>query len=89
MATNVDEGNRPEPGMGLALLSVLVIILTMALLSGLIWALMVGITATSSSSGESGTPPAAQSQPSIIDQRAAPAAPSQPGILDQKAAPKR
>ena len=43
-----DAGHRPEPGLGLALLTVLVMVLTIAVLSGLIYVLMLAVAATSS-----------------------------------------
>jgi hypothetical protein len=67
-----DSGNRREPGMALALLSVLAMIMTMAVLSVLIWALMVGVAATSTSKGKPDGAPAVQAQPSLMDQKAAP-----------------
>jgi hypothetical protein len=71
MATIDDSGNRREPGMALALLAVLAMILTMAVLSALIWALMVGVAATSTSKGNPGAAPAAETQPtSMMDQKA-------------------
>lgn len=71
MAIDVDDsGNRPEPGMALALLAVLAMILTIAVLSALIWALMVGVAATSTGKGEPAAAPAAESQQSIMDQKA-------------------
>ena len=67
---NVDEnGNRPEPGMALALLTVFAMIMTMAVLSALIWALMVGVAATSSSKGDPSASPAVAPQPSMMDQK--------------------
>jgi hypothetical protein len=72
MATIDDSGNRPEPGIALALLAVLAMILTMAVLSALIWALMVGVAATSTSKGNPAAAPAAETQPSMMDQKAAP-----------------
>ena len=49
MAIDAHEGgHRPEPGLGLALLTVLVMVLTTAVLSGLIYLLMLGVAATSS-----------------------------------------
>jgi hypothetical protein len=49
MAVDVHEGgNRPEPGLGLALLAVAVMVLTTAVLAALIYVLMLAVTATSS-----------------------------------------
>jgi hypothetical protein len=59
MATDVHEGGtRPEPGLGLALLAVLVMVMTTAVLSGLIYVLMLAVTATSA--GQQARPPAEQ-----------------------------
>jgi hypothetical protein len=71
---NVDEsGHRPEPGMGLALLAVFAMIMTMAVLSALVWALMVGVAATSTSKGDAAAAPAVEAQPtSMMDQKVPP-----------------
>jgi hypothetical protein len=72
MAIEVDDReHRPEPGLGVALLTVLGIILTIGVLSLLIWALMVGVAATTAGRNEQGV----GSVPSgpLMDQRAAPA----------------
>jgi hypothetical protein len=69
MAIDVHDGaHRPEPGLGLALLAVLVMVLTTAVLSGLIYLLMLGVTATSSGQQSS----TGAEQPAI----AAPASPA-------------
>jgi hypothetical protein len=58
MAIGVDEGgHRPEPGLGLALLTVLGMVLTTAVLAGLIYLLMLGVTATSSGKPTSNAAP--------------------------------
>ena len=66
MAIDVDEGgHRPEPGLGLALLTVLGMVLTTGVLAALIYLLMLGVAATSSGKLESNTAPAAPvAQPS-------------------------
>jgi hypothetical protein len=58
-----DVGNRPEPGLGLALLTVLVMVLTTAVLSGLIYVLMLGVAATSAGSR---TAPTTVQQPAAV-----------------------
>ena len=69
MAIDAHEGgHRPEPGLGLALLTVLVMVLTTAILSGLIYLLMLGVAATSS--GQHSSPVA--EQPAIAAPAAAP-----------------
>lgn len=77
MATEVEDRDViPEPGIGLALMTVLAIIATIAVLSVLIWGLMVGVAATTAGRNEAGnaTP---QSGP-LIDQKAQPA--KQPAV---------
>jgi hypothetical protein len=66
MAIDVDEGGaRPEPGLGLALLTVLAMLLTTAVLALLIYLLMLGVTATSSGKQPQGpTEPIPVSAPS-------------------------
>ena len=74
MANEFDEGgNRPEPGLGLALLTVLGMILTMGVLSLLIWALMVGVTATTGGVHDKSSMPVRSE--TVIDQKALPAKP--------------
>lgn len=72
MATEVDDREHvKEPGIGLALLTVLGMILTIAVLSLLIWALMIGVAATTA-----GRQPQTTSQPPlepVIGQKALPA----------------
>ena len=58
-----------EPGIGLALLTVLGIISTIAVLSVLIWALMIGVTATTAGRHEQAPAPGQM----VIDQKALPA----------------
>jgi len=71
MAIDVHEGgHRPEPGLGLALLTVLVMVLTTAVLSGLIYLLMLGVSATSA--GQQSTRGA--DQPAITTPASTPAA---------------
>ena len=72
MATQVDDRDvRTEPGMGLALLTVLGMILTIAVLSVIIWAIMVGVVATTAGrSDQSAGPPAP-----LMDHKAQPANP--------------
>ena len=63
MAIDVHEGgNRPEPGLGLALLTVLVMVLTTAVLSGLIYVLMLAVAATSSGRHDRAT----SEQPAVV-----------------------
>jgi hypothetical protein len=72
MAIDVhDGGHRPEPGLGLALLTVLVMVLTTAVLSGLIYLLMLGVAATSA--GQQSTRGA--EQPAIAAPAATPISP--------------
>ena len=74
MATEVEDGVNPrEPGMGVALLVVAGMILMMAVLSALIWALMVGVAATTAGKGDAAKLPAKSE--SVIDQKALPAKP--------------
>jgi hypothetical protein len=74
MATNFDEGGRkPEPGLGLALLTVLGMMLTIGVLSLLIWGLMIAVAATTAGRMEPGAAPV-QSE-TVIDQKALPAKP--------------
>jgi hypothetical protein len=74
MATNVDEsGHRPEPGLGLALLTVLGMILTIGVLSLLIWGLMIAVAATTAGRTEPGAAPVKSE--TVIDQKVLPAKP--------------
>jgi hypothetical protein len=59
----------PEPGIGLALVAVFGIISTIAVLSVLIWALMVGVAATTAGRHEQ----APASGQTVIDQKPLPA----------------
>ena len=59
----------PEPGIGLALLTVFGIIATIAVLSVLIWALMLGVAATTAGRHEQAPAPGQM----VIDQKALPA----------------
>ena len=59
----------PEPGIGLALLTVFGIIATIAVLSVLIWMLMLGVTATTAGRHEQVQTPGQM----VIDQKALPA----------------
>ena len=75
MATEVDDRDlTKEPGLGLALLTVLGMILTIAVLSAGIWALMLGVTATTA--GRNTDQSATQTAP-LMDQKALPANPPQ------------
>ena len=66
----------PEPGIGLALLAVFGIIATIAVLSVLVWVLMIGVTATTAGRHEQATTPGQM----VIDQKALPAKqPPSPG----------
>lgn len=72
MATEVDDRDlTKEPGLGLALLTVLGIIVTIAVLSVMIWGLMLGVTATTAGRSDQN---AAQTAP-MMDQKALPANP--------------
>ena len=73
MAHDADDADRREPGLGLALLTVLGMIVTIGILSVLIWLLMIGVTATTQGRGQ----PGAVTQPSVpvIDQKGLPARP--------------
>jgi hypothetical protein len=74
MATEVDDRDlTKEPGLGLALLTVLGMILTIAVLSMMIWALMIGVTATTAGRSDQS---ATQAAP-LMDQKALPANPPQ------------
>ena len=74
MATEVEEHDvRSEPGIGLALLTVLGMILTIGVLSVLIWALMLGVAATTAGRNEAGTTPRPGEM--VIEQKALPAKP--------------
>ena len=70
MAIEVDDR---QPGMGLALLTVLGMILTIAVLSVLIWALMIGVTSTTAGRHEQGTTPRPADM--TLEQKALPAKP--------------
>ena len=66
MAIDVHEGgNRPEPGLALALLTVLVMVLTTAVLYGLIYVLMLGVAATSAGSSAREAPRTSE-QPGVV-----------------------
>jgi hypothetical protein len=74
MAIDVDDdGNRREPGIGLALLTVLGMILTIGVLSLLIWGLMIAVAATTAGRTEPGAAPVKSE--TVIDQKALPAKP--------------
>ena len=75
MAVDVHEGeNRREPGLALALLTVLVMVLTTFVLAGLIYVLMLGVSATSAGRQPlSGTP-----QPAAVSPATQPATPISP-----------
>lgn len=74
MANQIDEHEAiREPGLGLALLTVLAIILTITVLSVLIWVLMVGVVATTEGRHERSTAPAPGEM--MIEQKALPAKP--------------
>ena len=71
MATDVHEGgSRREPGLGLALLTILVMVLTTVVLYGLIYLLMLGVAATSAGSSAREAPRTSE-QPGVVS----PAAP--------------
>ena len=74
MAIEVDDrDHRSEPGMGVALITVLGMILTIAVLSVLIWVLMIGVTATTAGRhDQTATPRPAET---TLDQKALPAKP--------------
>ena len=65
MATDAHEGTRVEPGLGLALLTVLIMVGTTAVLAGLIYALMLGVAATSAGRDDA---PAVPPQPPVSAQ---------------------
>ena len=74
MATEVEDRDlTKEPGLGLALLAVLGMIIIIAVLSVMIWALMIGVTATTAGRNDQN---AAQTAP-LMDQKALPANPPQ------------
>ena len=66
MSATPDEGSRMEPGLGLALLTVLVMLGVTAILAGLIYLLMVAISPIDQrrpGAAASGAPAAAQQAP--------------------------
>ena len=72
MATEVEDRDiRPEPGLGVALLTTLGIILTVAVLAVLVWVLMIGVASTTAGRNEAAAP--AQRPGPLIDQKAQPA----------------
>ena len=74
MANELDDREeRPEPGIGLALLTVLGMILTIGVLSLLIWALMIGVAATTAGRNEKGAAPPPGEM--MMEQKALPAKP--------------
>jgi hypothetical protein len=74
MANGLDNREQTsEPGMGVALLTVLAMILTIAVLSLLIWALMSGVAATTAGRNEKGAAPPPGEM--MIEQKALPAKP--------------
>ena len=74
MAIEVDEGgNRREPGMGAALITTGAMILVIAVLSVLIWVLMVAVAATTGGRHDKSSMPV-QSE-TVIDQKALPKKP--------------
>jgi len=72
-AMTADDGNRMEPGIGLALLTVLVMLLVTGILAALIYLLMVAISPI-----EQRTPGAGKAAAPAVEQQAAP--PPAPGI---------
>lgn len=68
-----DEGHRMEPGLGLALLTVLVMLLVTAILAGLIYLLMIAISPI-----DQRTPRAARSDTPALEQQAPAAQAVQP-----------
>jgi Na+-transporting methylmalonyl-CoA/oxaloacetate decarboxylase gamma subunit len=66
-----DREHHPEPGLGLALLTVLGMILTIGVLSLLIWALMIAVAATTAGRSEHAPAPSEM----MIEQKALPAKP--------------
>ena len=74
MATDAHDGaHRAEPGLGLALIAVLVMVVTTAILAGLIYLLMLAVAATSS--GQLSSP---VEQPAISAPAASPKAGATP-----------
>ena len=74
MANQLDDHNAPpEPGLGVAMLTVLGIILTITVLSLLIWGLMLGVAATTEGRHDRGTTPRPGEM--MIEQKALPAKP--------------
>lgn len=70
-----DEGSRMEPGLGLAFVAVMVMLLVTAVLAGLIYLLMIAISPIDQRTPRSG----ASERPAVEQQ--APAAPAaQPGL---------
>lgn len=79
-----DTGHRPEPGLARALLTVLTMVLTTAVLFGLIYLLMLGVAATSRGG------PGTESSPSPVAEQPRAAQPQttvQPTIPSQPIAP--
>ena len=71
MAHDADDRNaRNEPGMAAALLTILAMIGTIAVLSLLIWVLMVAVNSTTAGRHEQVSPPASSAP--MIDQKALP-----------------
>lgn len=68
-----EEGHRMEPGLGLALLTVLVMLLVTAVLAGLIYLLMIAISPI-----DQRTPRSRPSESPVAEQQAAPAQAAQP-----------
>ena len=64
-----EEGHRMEPGLGLALLTVLVMLLVTAVLAGLIYLLMVAISPI-----DQRTPRSKTSESPVVEQQAPPQA---------------
>jgi Na+-transporting methylmalonyl-CoA/oxaloacetate decarboxylase gamma subunit len=74
MAIQVDDReHHPEPGMGIAMLTVLAMILTIAVLSLLIWAMMIGVAATTAGRSEHAAPQKPGEM--MMEQKALPAKP--------------
>ena len=71
-----DEGHRMEPGLGLALLTVLVMLLVTGILAGLIYLLMVAISPIDQRTPRAASGAPAVQQPAAQGTQPSPAAPA-------------
>ena len=85
MAIEADDGLHPEPGLARALLTVLTMVVTTAVLFALIYLLMLGVAATSQGRPDDAIQYPVGAEPRAAQRQAQPAAPSQP--IGQPAVP--